>query len=89
MEGNGGVDEESVGSGSISGDFHAWMGELGGDEEERYIRDSRNMEVNKEGSKVLSLIEDIGWTICNRSIERAKAGEHRERRIIYKLCIEG
>lgn len=51
------------------GDFIAWMAQLGrGDwngKEEKYKRKSKHKEIDKEGRKMLKLLSETGWLICN------------------------
>ncbi|XP_043478498.1 uncharacterized protein LOC122508895 [Leptopilina heterotoma] len=63
----------------IGGDFNAWTGELGGGcwngEKERYQRNSKHKEVDKEGRKMLGIIGEGGWSICNGCTRRDMDGE--------------
>ncbi|XP_051161831.1 uncharacterized protein LOC127281899 [Leptopilina boulardi] len=63
----------------IGGDFNAWTGELGGDhwnsEKEKYERRSKHKEVDKEGRKMLGIIGEGGWTICNGCTKGDMEGE--------------
>lgn len=82
----------------IGGDFNAWTGELGGgdwnEEEEKFERTSRHKEVDKEGRKLIKLIEERGWVICNGNTRGDERGEFTfsgkgDTVIDYLLAAEG